>query len=103
MTMRERRQPLIIVAALLAVLIITPFSSSYVIVLVTHALIFAILAMSLDILQEGLSILLVEQNAALALELVDYVHVISKGRVVYSAAPRELWANEEVKSSYLGM
>jgi branched-chain amino acid transport system ATP-binding protein len=53
--------------------------------------------------KEGLSILLVEQNAALALELVDHVHVISKGRVVYSAAPRELWANEEVKSSYLGI
>ena len=53
--------------------------------------------------EEGLSILLVEQNAALALKLVDYVHVMSKGRVVYSAAPRELWANEEVKSSYLGI
>ena len=53
--------------------------------------------------QEGLSILLVEQNAALALKLVDYVHVMSKGRVVYSAAPQELWANDEVKSSYLGI
>jgi branched-chain amino acid transport system ATP-binding protein len=52
---------------------------------------------------EGLSILLVEQNAALALKLVDYVHVMSKGRVVYSATPRELWANEVVKSSYLGI
>jgi len=52
---------------------------------------------------QGLSILLVEQNAALALKLVDYVHVISKGRVVYSASPQELWANEEVKASYLGI
>ncbi len=52
---------------------------------------------------EGLSILLVEQNAALALKLVDYVHVMSKGRVVHSGEPRELWANEEVKSSYLGI
>jgi len=52
---------------------------------------------------EGLSILLVEQNAALALKLIDYVHVVSKGRVVYSAAPQELWANEEIKSSYLGI
>src|ERR1700749_2655975 len=49
--------------------------------------------------QEGLSILLVEQNAALALKLVDYVHVMSKGRVVYSARPDELWANEAVKAS----
>ncbi|OGA06011.1 MAG: ABC transporter ATP-binding protein [Betaproteobacteria bacterium RIFCSPHIGHO2_12_FULL_69_13] len=53
--------------------------------------------------REGLSILLVEQNSALALKLVDYVHVMSKGRVVYSGGPRDLWANEQVKSSYLGI
>ena len=51
----------------------------------------------------GLSILLVEQNAALALKLVDYVHVMSKGRVVYSAEPATLWANEEIKANYLGI
>ena len=53
--------------------------------------------------REGLSILLVEQNAALALKLVDYVHVMSKGQVVYSARPDELFANDEIKSSYLGI
>jgi branched-chain amino acid transport system ATP-binding protein len=53
--------------------------------------------------QQGLSILLVEQNAALALKLVDYVHVMSKGRVVYSGTPRELWADDGVKSRYLGI
>jgi branched-chain amino acid transport system ATP-binding protein len=53
--------------------------------------------------QEGLSILLVEQNASLALKLVDHVHIISKGRVVFSGSPQELWSNEEVKSSYLGI
>jgi branched-chain amino acid transport system ATP-binding protein len=53
--------------------------------------------------EEGLSILLVEQNASLALKLVDYVHVMSKGRVVYSARPEELQDNEEIKSSYLGI
>ena len=53
--------------------------------------------------EEGLSILLVEQNASLALKLVDYVHVLSKGQVVYSADPQVLWANEEVKSGYLGI
>ena len=53
--------------------------------------------------EQGLSILLVEQNAHLALKLVDYVHVMSKGRVVYSAKPEELRANEEIKSSYLGI
>jgi ABC-type lipopolysaccharide export system ATPase subunit len=29
--------------------------------------------------------------------------VLSKGQVVYSADPQVLWANEEVKSSYLGI
>jgi len=53
--------------------------------------------------QQGLSILLVEQNAALALRLVDYVHVVSKGRVVYSGTPKELWADDAVKSRYLGI
>jgi branched-chain amino acid transport system ATP-binding protein len=53
--------------------------------------------------EEGLSILLVEQNASLAVRLVDYVHVVSKGKVVYSAGPQELWANDEVKSSFLGI
>ncbi|HEY2532641.1 MAG TPA: ABC transporter ATP-binding protein [Xanthobacteraceae bacterium] len=53
--------------------------------------------------QEGLSILLVEQNAVLALKLVDFVHVMSKGRVVYSALPQELWKNHDVKSRFLGI
>jgi branched-chain amino acid transport system ATP-binding protein len=53
--------------------------------------------------KEGLSILLVEQNANLALKLVDYVHVMSKGQVVYSAKPEELKANDEIKSNYLGI
>jgi branched-chain amino acid transport system ATP-binding protein len=46
---------------------------------------------------------LVEQNVALALKLVDYIHVISKGQIVHSSAPQELWANEEVKARYLGI
>jgi branched-chain amino acid transport system ATP-binding protein len=53
--------------------------------------------------KEGMSILLVEQNASLALKLVDYVHVMSKGQVVYSALPGELWSNEQIKHSYLGI
>src|SRR5436305_3246909 len=53
--------------------------------------------------QQGLSILLVEQNAQLALKLVDYVHVMSKGQVGYSGRPEELAANEQIKSSFLGI
>ncbi len=52
---------------------------------------------------EGLSILLVEQNANLALKLVDYVLVMSKGQVVHSSTPAELRANDAIKSSYLGI
>ena len=53
--------------------------------------------------EQGMSILLVEQNAHLALKLVDYVHVMSKGQLVYSGRPEELRANEQIKSSYLGI
>jgi branched-chain amino acid transport system ATP-binding protein len=53
--------------------------------------------------QAGLSILLVEQNAALAVQLVDYVHLLEKGRIVHSSGPQELWANDGVKSRYLGI
>jgi branched-chain amino acid transport system ATP-binding protein len=53
--------------------------------------------------EEGLSILLVEQNAFLALKLVDFVHVMSKGQVVYSARPQELSANDEIKAKFLGI
>jgi branched-chain amino acid transport system permease protein len=48
--MESWRNLLIVAAVLLAVLVLTPYSGSYIIVLVTHALVFAILAMSLDIL-----------------------------------------------------
>jgi branched-chain amino acid transport system ATP-binding protein len=53
--------------------------------------------------KEGLSILLVEQNVSLALQLVDYVHVISKGQVVYASTPDALSHNEAIKSQYLGI
>jgi branched-chain amino acid transport system ATP-binding protein len=53
--------------------------------------------------REGLSILLVEQNVSLALQLVDYVHVLSKGQIVHSCDPQALWANEAIKTRYLGI
>ena len=52
---------------------------------------------------EGLSILLVEQNLPFALKLADHVYVMTKGRIVYESSPRELWENEEIKRSYLGV
>ncbi|MFQ5852506.1 MAG: ABC transporter ATP-binding protein [Candidatus Binatia bacterium] len=53
--------------------------------------------------EEGLSILLVEQNLLFALRVADYVYVISKGRVVYESSPQELWQNDEIKHRYLGV
>jgi ABC-type branched-subunit amino acid transport system ATPase component len=52
---------------------------------------------------EGLSIPLVEQNVCLALQLVDYVDAISKGQIVHSCAPQDLWGNEELKTRCLGI
>src|SRR5687767_13645812 len=40
--------------------------------------------------EEGTSILLVEQNAAFAVKVADYVHVMSTGRIVHSSKPLEL-------------
>ncbi len=56
-----------------------------------------------ELKRQGLSILLVEQNAALALKLVDHVHIMSKGQVVYSGLPKDLDADEKTKSTYLGI
>jgi branched-chain amino acid transport system ATP-binding protein len=53
--------------------------------------------------EEGTSILLVEQNAAFAIKLADYVHVMSKGRIVHSSDPAILWADEQVKTQLLGV
>jgi branched-chain amino acid transport system ATP-binding protein len=51
----------------------------------------------------GLSIFLVEQNLSFAKKFADYTHVMSKGKIVYSSTPAELWENQEVKEHYLGV
>lgn len=53
--------------------------------------------------EEGLSILLIEQNVAFALKVTDYVHVLSKGAIVHSSPPGELWEREDIKTQYLGL
>jgi branched-chain amino acid transport system ATP-binding protein len=53
--------------------------------------------------EEGFSILLVEQHMPLALKVAAHIHVLSRGRVVYSASPQELEANQEVRKRYLGI
>ena len=53
--------------------------------------------------EEGLSILLVEQNMPFALKMADHVHVMSKGEIVHSSTPQELTKREDIKSRYLGV
>jgi branched-chain amino acid transport system ATP-binding protein len=51
---------------------------------------------------QGTTVLLVEQNASLALRLADRAYVLETGRVTLSGAAKELMANPEVHRAYLG-
>jgi len=53
--------------------------------------------------EEGLSIFVVEQNLSFAKRFADYTHVKSKGKIVHSSTPSELWENREIKERYLGV
>jgi branched-chain amino acid transport system ATP-binding protein len=52
--------------------------------------------------EEKTTILLVEQNANLALGIADYGYIMESGRVVLDGEPDKLRANEDVKEFYLG-
>jgi branched-chain amino acid transport system ATP-binding protein len=52
--------------------------------------------------REGVTVLLVEQNAKLALEASHRGYVMESGRIVLSAASRDLLSNREVRKAYLG-
>lgn len=52
--------------------------------------------------EQGVTILLVEQNAQAALELADYGYVIETGRVVLEDKARSLLENPKVREAYLG-
>ena len=52
--------------------------------------------------KEGLSVLVVEQNAAVALETAERAYVLEVGRVVVTGTSEELRRNESVRRSYLG-
>ncbi|MGB3906568.1 MAG: ABC transporter ATP-binding protein [Anaerolineae bacterium] len=53
--------------------------------------------------EEGTSILLVEQNARAALDVVDYGYVMENGRVVLDGPAEALRENEDIKEFYLGL
>ena len=52
--------------------------------------------------REGATILLVEQNARLALSITDHAYVLERGRVVIEGPSRELAQDERVRAAYLG-
>ena len=52
--------------------------------------------------EDKVSILVVEQNAQLALELADQAYVIETGRIVMSGNAKDIANNEEIRKSYLG-
>jgi branched-chain amino acid transport system ATP-binding protein len=52
--------------------------------------------------KEGATILLVEQNALMALSIAARAYVIETGRIVLSGPAREIAQNDQVKKSYLG-
>lgn len=55
-----------------------------------------------DIRASGTTVLLVEQNAHMALSIADRGYVLETGKLVIEGKPAELWNNEEVRAAYLG-
>lgn len=53
--------------------------------------------------EKGISILLVEQNLHLALDLAEKIYIMVKGKIVYEGLPEELDRDDTVKRTYLGI
>lgn len=53
--------------------------------------------------QEGVSVLVVEQNARAALNVADYGYVMENGRIVLDGPAAQLRENEDIKEFYLGL
>ena len=53
--------------------------------------------------QEGMAIILVEQNARVALKIADFAYVMENGRIVLDGPAKQLSENEDIKEFYLGL
>lgn len=53
--------------------------------------------------EKGVTILLIEQNAAMALEVADRAYVMEHGRIILSGTGAELAGNDDVRRVYLGV
>jgi len=56
-----------------------------------------------DINSQGTSVLLIEQNAVMALSIAHYGYVMETGKVVMDGEPEKLLADEDVQEFYLGL
>jgi len=56
-----------------------------------------------DINRTGISVLLVEQNAEMALNVAHYGYVMERGHIALEGQTRDLRCNEKVKAAYLGL
>jgi branched-chain amino acid transport system ATP-binding protein len=56
----------------------------------------------LDINRRGITIMLSEQNASMALSISTRGYVLENGRIVLEGKAEELAGNEEVKKAYIG-
>jgi len=52
--------------------------------------------------REGMTILLVEQNAQMALEVADYAYVLELGKIALEGPSKDLIRNDQVRKAYLG-
>ena len=55
-----------------------------------------------QIASEGVTILLVEQNAHMALSVADRGYVLETGKLLVSGKPEALWNDPQVRAAYLG-
>ena len=55
-----------------------------------------------EINRQGMTVLLIEQNANMALKIADVAYVLETGRITMSGTGAELLADERVKDAYLG-
>ena len=55
-----------------------------------------------EINRQGITVLLIEQNANMALKIADWAYVMQTGSILMQGPGEELAANEEVKAAYLG-
>lgn len=56
-----------------------------------------------EVHKQGITVLLVEQNAKMALSIADRAYVLETGRIAMSGNAKELLTNEKVKKAYLGL